>query len=97
MSLLTTFLGYSMATVILLGLALTSFVAEFWWIEVVFNRFPVLRDIKARGSADVLEEGFEDEGHAGEKKGFAVWFRREMSDWAEFIRLPIFASKSFIL
>lgn len=68
-------------------MALTSFVAEFWWVEVVFNRFPLLREDRRRRTKP-------QEGDPLQSKGVAEWFKREIRDWTEFSRLPIFASKA---
>jgi iron-regulated transporter 1 len=90
-SLLTTFYGYSVATAILLGLALSSFVAEFWWIEVVYKRFPVLQESTR---LDREDRPFNPvEGARRNWRGFREWGTSEIDDWAEFIRLPIFASE----
>jgi iron-regulated transporter 1 len=92
---MTTFFGYPKATLILLGLALTTFLAEFWWIEIVYNRFPILRDNRSRGPASTLENGGRD-SRVWSGESIKGWLKREKADWAEFAGLPIFASKSVL-
>jgi len=77
---------------VLLAMALISFVTEFWWIEVVFNRFPMLKE-EARRKSDP-EVSSSDPAPSIRRKGFMEWLRSEIRDWTEFSRLPIFASKS---
>jgi hypothetical protein len=85
-SVLTTAGGYTFATMALLGMCLFSLALEFWWIEVVFERFPVLREKQVRN--DWSANAGSDPG------GLKRWAQREIADWVEFGRLPIFASES---
>ncbi|KAK1925025.1 Ferroporti-1 [Papiliotrema laurentii] len=85
-SLLTTWRGYSFASLVLLCMALLSFAAEFWWIEVVYKRFPVLHDQFRHRDHEQREAG------GAERRNWRGWLEMEIKDWIEFARLPIFCS-----
>jgi hypothetical protein len=90
-SLLTTWRGYSFASLVLLCMALLSFAAEFWWIEVVYKRFPVLHDQFRHRDHEQREAG------GAERRNWRGWLEMEIKDWIEFARLPIFCSESLHL
>jgi hypothetical protein len=74
-------------------MAMLSFFAEFWWVEVVFNRFSMLREDN-RVLPDPEERSPVAVEHRGHSQSAGDWFKREIQDWTEFSRLPIFASES---
>lgn len=93
-SLLTATVGYTITSTILLSLALITLVSEFWWIEVVYRRFPVLTSNQARQTDDESSPVATLSSSEARSRGAVGWFERERKDWAEFIRLPIFFSTS---
>lgn len=78
-------------------------ITEFWWIQVVYDCFPVLaleRVLQSRPS----EAETEPEQGVSTRQARRLsrvdkvveWMARERSDWAEFARLPIFYSELLI-
>ena len=93
-SVLTTTLGYSIATACLLGMAVFSFATEFWWIKLVYKRFPILKtDEDERRSATHVSEIEVRTSTVTSAQGWRSWLRKEVDDWREFSRLPIFWSE----
>ena len=83
-SLLTLTCGYHNASIILGGLSVAAFVAEFVWIHVVYGLFPILRTDEGRRRKQRLRNVIEEEPNdlLSPKKG--LW-----SDWVEFASMPI--------
>lgn len=90
-SLMTSLGGYMIATTALLSMTVLTLMTEFWWIEVVYRRFPMLAldHRQARG-------GDGEDAPRG-RGGWVGWLEREKADWAEFARLPIFFSECIYL
>jgi len=79
---------------VLFALALMTLVMEYLWIRVVYKRFPILCEQKQEhGYSRAVEDEAEGSGAAVPGRGLKRWIVRERDDWAEFIRLPIFASE----
>nr|XP_019044413.1 solute carrier family 40 (iron-regulated transporter), member 1 [Kwoniella bestiolae CBS 10118]OCF23343.1 solute carrier family 40 (iron-regulated transporter), member 1 [Kwoniella bestiolae CBS 10118] len=105
-SLLTSTGGYPLATIVLLGMSLVTLATEYWWIQVVYNHFPVLERRASHTGHDGEEQGLlqesENDDHEplGDTQGSVtprgIWgkLEREKQDWLEFIRLPIFFSST---
>jgi iron-regulated transporter 1 len=95
-SLLTTLFGYTTATLTLLALAIGSFALEYWWIEVVFKRFPMLQN-EEPSRRDNETQSPSSPDITPPQRQFSIenamsWLRHERDDWLEFARLPVFAS-----
>ncbi len=86
-SLLTTTTGYSTATTCLLSMALFSFATEYFWIQVVFKRFPILQYEDRTPHDGRLDRCDHSKGGGG---SWNAWAKQEKADWIEFSRLPIF-------
>jgi hypothetical protein len=102
-SLLTTTTSYLTTTTILLAISLLTLITEFYWIKVVYERFPILRAEADDKAAGLQREGNEEMYIRPETRvprrpqgwgGVVEWIQREKSDWTEFARLPIFCSES---
>nr|XP_019003201.1 solute carrier family 40 (iron-regulated transporter), member 1 [Kwoniella mangroviensis CBS 8507]OCF66662.1 solute carrier family 40 (iron-regulated transporter), member 1 [Kwoniella mangroviensis CBS 8507] len=105
-SLLTSTGGYPLATTVLLGMSAASLATEYWWVQVVYNHFPVLDRETAQSSHDEEELGLlEEDNDAGDSIAQdtessngtgGIWKRLEMEkqSWLEFIGLPIFFSST---
>jgi len=108
-SVLTYSVGYQTTKLALIGITATSFVIEFWWIQIVYNRFPALqigeeRKRRRRGSSgqDEQQQAQSNEpllGHPSasssphQAQECSNLFQREWSTWREFAALPIFWSE----
>ncbi|WWD03413.1 hypothetical protein V865_001465 [Kwoniella europaea PYCC6329] len=105
-SLVTSTGGYPLATVLLLAMSAVTLVTEYWWIQVVYNHFPVLDRETAHFSHDqeelrLLEEDNDvrdstvQDTESSTGTG-GIWKKLEMEkqSWLEFIRLPIFFSST---
>lgn len=74
---------------------------ELFWIQIVYKRFPILReDEERRGrgmiklKADAADQDQErPTGEGGAQAGDKGW-RAEASIWAEFARMPLFFGES---
>ncbi len=104
MSLLTTFGGYLFATTFLLGWVGVTFIAEWWWISVVYNRFPVLHSKDSQSARPPSQEYSQlssDERPSPRPAGILQRWERfcqeEWRDWSEFIRMPIFMSRAIVI
>ncbi|KAL1411254.1 hypothetical protein Q8F55_002205 [Vanrija albida] len=86
-SLLTVVWGYTAAVALLLGLTLATAATELVWIGVVYRRFPALAQQHAAGA-----EGDGDGDGEPAAPTWSQWLEQEKSDWAEFVRLPVFGS-----
>jgi len=84
-SLLTLSFGYTKALIGLVILDGVTLFAEFWWIQVVYNRFPALHVQKKKQSSGHTssEHGESQGGNPTQNESF--W-----SDWIEFASMPIF-------
>ncbi|RSH91224.1 hypothetical protein EHS25_009523 [Saitozyma podzolica] len=93
-SVLSTFGGYLFATTILLLWVAVTCAAEYFWIEVVYRRFPVLAEGEEAKALTRLPTAptSSDSRLPSMWRQAGKWWKRERGDWAEFIRLPIFAS-----
>ena len=77
-------------------MAIFSFATEFWWIKLVYKRFPILReDENERRSAKQVSDIGVRTSTMTSAQGWRSWLRKEVDDWREFSRLPIFWSKRF--
>lgn len=87
-SLCTSLLSYH-PTLLLLSLwVLCTCIAEYAWIHVVHRNLPVLA--RPPDKHHVRLEGAEGGGVGG-------WWASQRADWAEFMRMPIFASMCCVL
>lgn len=101
-SLLTTAGSYVSAASFLLGFGLVSGLVEFFWIQVVFSRCPILateEHIRNRDRAQARVEAADKRrelslaqrfGQAARTVGPSL--RQSGADWHNFVRQPVFAS-----
>ena len=82
-------------------MALVTLATEVWWIQIVYDRFPVLREQPhTQTHAPVLDED-NDAGIAYARsktldiRGIVTWMQNESRDWMDFARLPVFCSQYF--
>ena len=107
-SVLTYSVGYQTTKLVLIGITATSFVIEFCWIQVVYDRFPALRvgEERKRNFRRRPSQRFADEPHEDEPllavsatspctigEESSNLFLKELSSWRDFVALPIFWSE----
>lgn len=108
LSILTASLGYVGAAKACVVIALTSMVIEYFWIQVVYDRFPVLQLDEERRKA-ALSRAHKPEEHKGllgskladspdedesveKAQGLIENLKLEYETWMEFAAMPIFLS-----
>ena len=93
-SLLTTAASYTFAVAFLMGFAGLTLAFELWWIQVVFNKFPVLAetDKLVKRSDQPTNEVEENASTAKVKKQPKDRIITLYRDWREFSHMPVFAS-----
>ena len=97
-SLLTTLYGYSTTLAILTGWVILTCLAEYAWVQVVYRQLPALSlaPVQLQHLTRAASDG--SGGEAGVSRSSVArnftWFEQQKADWAEFMRMPIFASTS---
>jgi len=89
-SVFTTMLSYRTTAILMIAVSLLSMGFELYWIQIVYNAFPELekddaRRRQARCDAQIAQPG-------SSQSGWHVSLKRQLQDWAEFVRLPVFLS-----
>jgi iron-regulated transporter 1 len=100
-SLLTTAASYTFAVAFLMGFAGFTLAFELWWIQVVFNRFPILaetdklvkRSDMATDQAVTPDPDNEAKRATKKPKDRVITLYK---DWREFAQMPVFASSAAI-
>lgn len=92
-SLLTTAASYTFATSFLMAFAGATLVFEIFWIQVVYNSFPMLRE-SDRGNSEAISEVEAEDTAAGPTKRQSAISKAfsAFRDWQEFSKMPVFAS-----
>lgn len=84
-SILTTTLSYRTTAMCMIVVSLATLVFELYWIQVVYRAFPRLEQDDARKRTDVrIPES--------DQKTWKDAIQRQVEDWSEFVRLPVFLS-----
>lgn len=86
-------LGYPGAARALILIVLSFGALEYFWIQVVYNRFPILHQDQVPNFASKSQIMTGDETDpAGESQIRSGW-RDEITIWREFVKMPIIFSK----
>lgn len=96
-SLLTTAASYTFAVAFLMGFAALTLAFELWWIQVVFKKFPILaetdRPVKALTAGEAGQQtATPADAQSRPKHRILALYH----DWAEFAKMPVFASSAAI-
>ena len=101
-SLLTTAGSYVFSVCFLLGLSALSAIFEFIWIEVVYLRFPVLKEapsgqpprsgmqLNQAASPDSVAKKIKLFRALDLPKAFSAWLKMQCQDWKSFASYPVF-------
>lgn len=106
-SVLTYSIGYRVTVIALVAITAASAVIEFWWIQVVYDRFPMLKtDDDRKKMADtrrktLLQDEETEPLLDSEVAPTKDWrapakiglVRRELASWREFAAMPVFWSE----
>jgi iron-regulated transporter 1 len=102
-SLLTTTIGYEGTAASLIGLAMTTLVAEVVWLRVVWRKFDVLEQAEVLRKDRRATEELTDGRDQSSSEQPSVWHRSQSSvlasagaivaGWNEFRKMPVFLSK----
>lgn len=106
-SVLTYTLGYRIANHVVICMVLTALVVEFWWIQIVYERFPILRidderRLAARKTRQIGGDDLEAEQldrdlgkHVTSPPRRLGQMRKELESWREFMAMPVIWSAPF--
>ena len=96
---LTYFLTYSQSTVFLIVFASISWLMEFYWLQVVYNTFPVLRideerrqEARARTMAANYDGELETQSERSQEET-SKGLKREWRTWKGFLSMPVSLSE----
>lgn len=101
-SMLSTAVSYTFSAAFMLGFALVTMIFEFWWIEIVYRRFPILHE-EEQGRLEQQKRQHEE--HKAVHNSFTSRqlfihrftaarpnFRLLAIDWVQFVQSPVFPS-----
>jgi iron-regulated transporter 1 len=88
-SLLTSTIGYMLSAVVLLSLSLATAIFEVVFVGITYKRFPILASPRPLREETPIKLSIK-----GITEGVQGWVKQQGIDWNEFVRHPIFLSKS---
>lgn len=91
-SLLTTAASYTFATAFLMGFAGSTLAFELWWIQTVYDSFPILKDTDRIYQAHSTETVLQSTHDTGTTQTRIQRSLSGFNDWVEFSKMPVFAS-----
>lgn len=87
-SIFTTTLSYRTTAMCMIVVSLVTLVFELYWVQIVYRAFPELERDDARKFAVSMDT----ETVEGEETTWRESIKRQIEDWSEFVRLPVFLS-----
>ncbi|KAJ7249722.1 Ferroporti-1 [Mycena haematopus] len=84
----------SVSIVVLVGISVFAMAFELYWIQIVYNRFPILEAEQLRKNSERYTPQFQPITYTeAPSRGSNVFERAvNLKDWEEFVRLPVFLS-----